>query len=98
LVVTAAAVTAKVALVALAGTATEAGTVSTEGVLLERVTVAPVAGAGPERVTIQAAEVEAGRVVLAHCREERVRVAVGAVMEIARGLVEEPREAGTVEV
>jgi len=96
--VTAAALAVKVALVALAGTATEAGTVSAEVRLLERATVEPAAGAGPERVTVQVVEAEAARVVLAHCREERVRVAVGAVMEIARGLVEEPREAVTVEV
>ena len=68
--VTAAAVTAKVALVALAGTATEAGTLSAEGRLLVRTTVEPVAGAGSERVIMQAAEVEAGMVVLAHSRDE----------------------------
>jgi len=98
LAVTATALAMKVAAVALAATATDDGTVSAEIRLLDRPTVEPVAGAGAESVTVQVVEVEAARVVLAQAREEMVRGAAGAVIEIARGLLEEPREAVTVEV
>ena len=96
--VTAAAVAVKVAVVAVAGTATDGGTVSAEVRLLDRPTVEPVAGAGAESVTVQVVEVEAARVMLPQAREEMVIGAAGAVMEIARGLLEEPREAVTVDV
>ena len=95
---TATALAMKVAAVALAATATDDGTVSAEIRLLDRPTVEPVAGAGAESVTVQVVEVEAARVVLAQAREEMVRGAAAGVIEIARGLLEEPREAVTVEV
>ncbi len=96
MVVTAAAVALKVAVVALAGTVIEAGTVRAEVKLLESATMDPFVGAGPESVTVQGVEVEAGTRVVPHCREEMVRGAAGAAMESATALVEEPRAAVTV--
>ena len=51
-VVTARVVTVKVAVVAVAGTVTVAGTVATEGVLLVRVTMVPPVGAAALKVTV----------------------------------------------
>jgi hypothetical protein len=49
-------VTRKFAVVAPASTVTAGGTVTTDGLLLSRVTVAPPAGAGPLKLTIPVAE------------------------------------------
>ena len=53
-------------------TTTEAGTVSAEVTLLERVTVAPLADTGRERVTVQGVVLEAAKVVFPHDIELRV--------------------------
>jgi hypothetical protein len=67
--VTAPAVAVKVAVVAAAGTVTEAGTVTAEVALLERATEAPPEGAALERVTVQVVVDEAARVELVQSRE-----------------------------
>jgi hypothetical protein len=69
-------VAVKVAVVAVAATVTDAGTVTAEVALLERVTVEPPVGAALESVTVQVVVEEAVRVVLVHCKEVRV---IGAV-------------------
>ena len=66
----------KVAVVAAAATVTDAGTVTAEVALLERVTREPPVGAALERVTVQDVVEDAARVVLVHCREVKVRGAV----------------------
>ena len=73
---TAAAVAVNVAVVAAAGTATDAGTVNAEVALLERVTVEPPVGAALERVTVQVVVEDAARVVFVHCSDVSV---IGAV-------------------
>lgn len=45
-------VTVKVAVVAFGGTVTFAGTLAAPGLLLDKLTTAPLAGAGPVRVTV----------------------------------------------
>ena len=67
-------------MVAPDGTVTEAGTLTAEVLLLERVTSEPAEEAALERVTVQVVVEEAVRVVLAHCRELRVAGEAGAVM------------------
>jgi hypothetical protein len=74
--VTAAAVAVKVAVVAAAATVTDAGTVTAEVALLERVTLEPPVGAALERVTVQVVVEDAASVMLEHCRVVRV---IGAV-------------------
>jgi hypothetical protein len=91
---TAAAVAVKVAVVAAAGTSTEAGTVKAETRLLPRVTVVPPVGAALETVTVQVVVAEAARVALPQFREE-TEIAAGAVIEKAAEAVEEPIEAVT---
>jgi hypothetical protein len=92
LAVTAAAVAVNVAVVAPAGTRTEAGTVNADVRLLASETVVPAVGAA-ERVMVQEVEVEADSVVLAHCSPEMV---IGAVIEKTAEAVDAPREAVTV--
>ena len=64
--VTAAAVAVKVAAVVAAATVTDAGTVTAEVALLERVTREPPVGAALESVTVQDVVEDAARVVLVH--------------------------------
>ena len=81
--VTAAAVAVKVAVVAAAATVTDAGTVTAEVALLERVTREPPVGAALDRVTVQDVVEDAARVVLVHCREEGVGGATSDKLAIA---------------
>jgi hypothetical protein len=74
--VTAAAVAVKVAVVAVAATEIEAGTVRAAVALLDSATVAPPVGAAWASVTVQVVVDEAARVVLAHCSEDTVMGAV----------------------
>jgi hypothetical protein len=80
--VTAAAVAVKVAAVAAEATVTEAGTVKAEVLLLERVTTEPPEGAALERVTVHVVVAEAGRVVLAHCRDVGVAPVTSDKLEV----------------
>lgn len=95
--VTAAAVATNVAVVADAGTVTEAGTEATDGALLERVTLEPPAGAALESVTVQVVVEEAGRLVPAHCRELSVTMD-SAVTVIVTGLLVPFKEAVIIEL
>ena len=60
----------KVALVALAGTLTEAGNVRTLAMTPVRVTTIPPAGAAPLKVTVQVVLALEGRVAAVHWTEE----------------------------
>ena len=73
---TTAAVAVNVAMVAPAGTSTEAGTVNTEGGLLASDTVVPPAGAAFEVMTLQVVDAEEVRLVLPHCSDVMVILAV----------------------
>ena len=84
---TALAVAVKVAVVADAGTVTEAGTVRVEVALLESATLAPPLGAAFDRVTVQVVEEEAGRLVLAQLSEVRVTAAAGDTVIVTVRLV-----------
>ena len=97
MIVTAAAVAVKVAVVAPAGTSTEAGTVKAEVRLLVSETVVPALGAALETVTVHVVLAEAAKLVLPHCRAETV-IALGAVIEIVTEALEEPIEAVAVAV
>jgi len=66
------AVTAKLALVAPAGTVTLAGTLPTDGLLLERETCAPPAGAGALSVTAPVEELPPVTLVGLRVSEETV--------------------------
>ena len=59
----------KVAVVAAAGTRTDAGTVMAEVRLLTRATVEPPVGAGLDKVTVQEVVPEGARAVVPHTRE-----------------------------
>src|SRR5438094_2917377 len=72
----------KVAVVAVAATDTEAGTVRAPIALLDSATVAPPAGAALDRVTVQVVVDDAARLVLAHCSKDTV---IGAVTVIVIG-------------
>jgi hypothetical protein len=74
--VTAAAAAVNDAVVAPVGIVTDAGTVSAEVALLERVTVIPPVGAALERVTVQVVVEDAARVVFVHCSDVSVIAAV----------------------
>ena len=74
--VTAAAAAVNDAVVAPAGIVTDAGTVSAEVALLERVTMEPPAGATFESTTLQVVVADAARVVFVHCSDVNV---IGAV-------------------
>ena len=50
-------VTVKVAVVVFAGTVTFAGTLAAPGLLLNKLTTAPLAGAGPVKITVPVDEV-----------------------------------------
>jgi hypothetical protein len=93
--VTAPAVAVKVAVVAAAGTRTEAGTVNAVVRLLANATADPPAGAALDSVTVHVVEVEAPRVVLP---QVRVLTDIPAVTEIASDLVVPFRVAVTVEL
>ena len=78
------------------GTVTDAGTVTAEVSLLERVTEDPPEEAALERVTVQVVEEEAARVVLVHSR--KVGLASGAVTVRVAVVLEPSRVAVMVEV
>jgi len=92
-------VTSKVAEFAPPGTTREDGMWRVSFALLKRSTDIPPAGAGFESSTVHAVLILGVRVVRAHTREEMDRGArEGGAMVNTRGLLEEPREAVTVEV
>lgn len=104
-VVTAATLAAKVADTAVAGTETEAGTV-TEPLLLARATLKPPEGADPESVTVQESESAPVMEVLPQDNAAtvgvtvepvpvRVTVAAGALLEIASCPAMEPDAVGS---
>jgi hypothetical protein len=94
--VTAAAVAVKAAVVAPAATETEAGTVRTDVLLLDRVTLVPPTGAALERVTVHVVVPVGGSVVPAHCID--VSVIVAAVTEIVTGMLDPFSAAVTIAV
>ena len=90
---TAAVVAVKDAVVAPDATVTEAGTVTAEVLLLERVTTEPAEGAALVSMTLQMVVAEAARLVLPHCRDV---IEVGALMAKAVEALDAPMEAVTV--
>lgn len=85
----------KLAVVAVAGTVTEAGSVRTLGIAPAMATEAPPVGAALVNVTVQLVLALEASVGAAHCKEE---ISGGATREMD-ALLEEPlREAVTVAV
>jgi hypothetical protein len=75
-------VAVKVAVVALADTVTEAGTVKTDAALLERVTTV-AAVVDLESVTVQVVLALDVKLAAAHCKADTVTGATGAIKESA---------------
>ena len=71
----------------MAPTLTEAGTVRAAELLLDRVTAAPVAVAGPERVTVQLVEEPPAIVVAAQASDESVTSAAVTAGAVTSGAV-----------
>src|SRR5437899_4794575 len=76
--------TVKVALVALPGTVTLAGTLATPGLLLDRLTTAPPLGAGPLSVTVPVEELPPVTLVGLRLSDESVGGAGVTVSEADR--------------
>lgn len=85
----------KLAVVAVAGTMTEAGSVRRLGMAPEMVTETPPVGAAPLKLTVQVALVLEASVGALHCREE---TKTGASRESVADLEEPLRDAVTVAV
>jgi hypothetical protein len=83
----------KVAVVAVAGTVTEAGSVRTLAMPPEMATTAPPVGAALLKVTVQVVLALEARVVAVHWRAE---ISAGATNEIVEVLEEPLREAVAV--
>src|SRR5881296_1070229 len=88
--------TVKVALVALPGTVTLAGTVATLVLLLERDTRAPPLGAGPLSVTVPVDELPPVTLVGFRLSEERVGAGGGAITVSEAVFVTPPKDAEIV--
>src|SRR2546430_16976565 len=76
--------TVKVALVALPGTVTLAGTLATPGLLLDRLTTAPPLGAGPLSVTVPVEELPPVTLVGLRLSDESVGAPAVTVKQPAR--------------
>src|SRR5207247_9209412 len=87
--------TVKVALVALPGTVTLAGTVATLVLLLERATTAPPLGAGPLSVTVPVEELPPVTLVGLRLSDESVGALPTTVNEIGRAACREGAEMAT---
>jgi hypothetical protein len=74
--VAAPAVAMKLVVVVLRGTVTEAGTLTVDTSLLDKDTVVPFPGAALGSITVQVVEVDAVRVLVAHCKEIGAAVTV----------------------
>ena len=72
-----------VAVVAAAGTITDAGTVNAEVTLLERATLEPPVGAALERVTVHVVTEATTKLVLVHCSDAGVAGATSDKLAVA---------------